>query len=121
MSDWSRTDAFISTASTTSGERKLAVGAGAVLPLRCVQSSRRIQSMIGSMFQVEIRISHEGKLIDEMSAMRIWLDHKRFEATTLRSTFAPPGVIFSVDFMAEGEAIAFAVAFGGRVSELGQG
>ncbi len=68
------------------------------------------------MFQVEIGVSHEGRLTDEMSAMRTWLDHQRFEAATFRYTLAPPGLLFQVDFMAEAEAFAFASAFCGRVS-----
>jgi hypothetical protein len=50
-----------------------------------------------------------------MNSMREWLDHRRFEPSTFRYTFEPPGLIFQVDFKLEAEAITFANAFGGRV------
>ncbi len=69
------------------------------------------------MFLVQIRIPRETGLVDEMTAMRAWLDHERYEPTTFRYTFEPPGVLFQVDFTTEAEAAAFAKAFQGVVIE----
>jgi hypothetical protein len=69
------------------------------------------------LFPVEIRISdHDEKaLTARMMAMREWLDHRRFEPSTFRYTFQPPGLHFRIDFSKEEEAAAFADQFGGRM------
>ena len=66
------------------------------------------------MFPVEIRLPDNDKLSGEMQAMRTWLDDQQFEPATFHYTFAPPGLVFRVDFLVEGEATAFARAFGGN-------
>jgi hypothetical protein len=68
-------------------------------------------------FSVEIRI-HDGDekaVTAKMNSMREWLDHQRFEPSTFRYTFAPPGLLFQIDFKLEAEAMLFARTFGGRV------
>lgn len=69
------------------------------------------------MFPVEIPIRErdEDALTVRMTAMREWLDHRRFEPTTFRYTFTAPGILFRVDFSVEAAAVAFAREFGGRV------
>ncbi len=69
------------------------------------------------MFPVEIRIRErdEDALTARMTAMREWLDHRRFEPSTFRYTFTAPGILFRVDFSVEAAAVAFAREFGGRV------
>lgn len=68
------------------------------------------------MFPVEIKISerNDQALTDRMNAMRQWLDHQRFEPSSFRYAFAPPGFVFQVHFKMEAEAVAFATEFGGR-------
>jgi len=67
------------------------------------------------MFPVEIHIPDEDTLTEQMGAMREWLDNHRYAPATFRYTFASR-IIFWVDFTIEAEAVAFAEAFGGRVS-----
>ncbi len=69
------------------------------------------------MFPVEIRIRErdEDALTARMTAMREWLDHRRFEPSTFRYTFTAPGILFRVDFAVAAAAVAFAREFGGRV------
>ena len=69
------------------------------------------------MFPVEIptRERDEDALTARMTAMREWLDHRRFEPSTFRYTFAAPGILFRVDFSVEAAAVAFAREFGGCV------
>ena len=71
------------------------------------------------MFPVEIPIPErdEDALPTRMTAMREWLDHRRFEPSVFRYSFAAPGLLFRVEFTVEAEAAAFAKAFGGRVAE----
>jgi hypothetical protein len=49
----------------------------------------------------------------ELSQMRTWLDHMRFQAVGFRQI--PGGNICRVDFEGEPEARAFAQAFAGQV------
>ena len=72
------------------------------------------------MFPVEIRIRErdEDALTARMTAMREWLDHRRFEPSTFRYTFTAPGILFRVDFSVEAAAVAFAREFGGRVTRV---
>lgn len=69
------------------------------------------------MFPVEVRIPerNEDALTAKMTAMREWLDHRRFEPSAFRYTFTAPGTLFRVDFSVEAAAVAFAREFGGRV------
>ena len=70
------------------------------------------------MFPVELRITDEDALIEKMTAMREWLDHRRFEPLTFRYTFEHPGMLFRIDFAIEVQAAAFAKEFGGCVIAL---
>jgi hypothetical protein len=69
------------------------------------------------MFHVEVRIAEhdEDALTARMTAMREWLDHRRFEPSTFRYVFIAPGILFRVDFSVEAAAVAFATEFGGRM------
>jgi hypothetical protein len=61
---------------------------------------------------VEVAID-AGNLAHELSQMRIWLDHMKFQAIGFRQV---PGVnLFRVDFGGEQEARAFAQAFAGQM------
>ena len=75
------------------------------------------------MFPVEIRIrdNNERVVTEKMTSMREWLDHRRFEPSTFRYTFEPPGLVFKVEFKGEAEATAFAHAFGGQVTRVSAG
>lgn len=66
------------------------------------------------MFPVAINIADEDALIEKMTAMREWLDHRRFEPSTFRYTFVLSGILFQVDFASQTQAAAFASEFGGR-------
>jgi hypothetical protein len=68
-------------------------------------------------FPVEIRISERDlkSLAAKMSAIREWLDHRRFEPSIFRYTFEPPGHVFLVEFKVGTEAAEFATSFGGRL------
>ena len=69
------------------------------------------------MFPVEVCIPErdEDALTARMTAIREWLDHHRFPASTFRYTFTSPGILFQVDFSIEAAAVAFAREFGGRM------
>lgn len=67
------------------------------------------------MFPVEVRIPESDDFGRVMTAMREWLDHRRFQPSTFRHTSTSPGVVFRLDFSAEAEAAVFAKEFGGRV------
>jgi hypothetical protein len=54
-----------------------------------------------------------GNWAHELSQMRTWLDHMKFEAIGFRQI--PGANICRVDFEAEREAKAFAQAFGGQL------
>jgi len=54
-----------------------------------------------------------GNLARELSQMRMWLDHMKFQAVGFRQI--PGANIYRVDFEREQEARAFAQAFAGRV------
>ena len=71
------------------------------------------------MFPVEIQMHQrdENALPARMTAMREWLDHRRFEPSVFRYSFAAPGIVFRIEFTIQAEAAAFAQAFGGRVAE----
>ena len=75
------------------------------------------------MFPVEIRIreNNEKVVTEKMTSMREWLDHRRFEPSTFRYRFEPPGLVFQIDFKLEAEAMAFAHGFGGRVMRVSAG
>jgi len=54
-----------------------------------------------------------GNLAHELSQMRTWLDHMRFQAIGFRQI--PGASICRVDFQGEQEATAFAQAFAGQI------
>jgi hypothetical protein len=67
----------------------------------------------GSMlYIIEVAVD-AGNLARELSQMRTWLDHMKFQAVGFRQI--PGANICRVDFEGEQEAAAFAKAFGGRV------
>ena len=68
------------------------------------------------MYPVEIIFSEstEDALTAKMTAMREWLDHRRFEPASFRHTFNASGLLFEVYFKLQAEAEAFAIEFGGR-------
>jgi hypothetical protein len=68
-----------------------------------------------TVFCVNIKISPEGILQEEMDNMRIWLDHQRFEPATFRQSRIGSGIVFYIYFAQEGQAAAFARAFGGTI------
>jgi hypothetical protein len=61
---------------------------------------------------VEVAIE-AGSLAHELSQMRTWLDHMKFQAIGFRQI--PSANICRVDFESEQEASAFAQAFAGHV------
>lgn len=64
------------------------------------------------LYIVEIAVS-AGSLAHELSQMRTWLDHMKFQAVGFRKV---PGVdVCRVDFEGEAEARAFAQAFAGQM------
>jgi hypothetical protein len=64
------------------------------------------------MLYVEVAID-AGNLPRELSQMRTWLDHMKFQAIGFRQI--PGANIYRVDFEGEQEARAFAQAFAGQV------
>lgn len=83
------------------------------------QSTLRIATGLlprqGSVFPVEIRIDEEAALTAHMSAMREWLDHRRFEPATFRHSHSSAGFILRVEFTIEAEALAFENEFDGQL------
>ena len=61
---------------------------------------------------VEVAVD-AGNLAGELSQMRTWLDHMKFQAIGFRKT--PRAKTCRVDFLSEHEASAFAQAFAGRI------
>jgi hypothetical protein len=58
-----------------------------------------------------------GELCEQMAAMRMWLDDRRYEPSTFSSHEDGFGVVLRIDFKIAEEAEAFARRFGGRVSD----
>jgi hypothetical protein len=67
------------------------------------------------MLIVEIRLPTV-ELRQQMAAMRIWLDERRWEPSRFSSHDDGRGVRLQVAFMAAREGEAFARRFGGRVN-----
>jgi hypothetical protein len=67
------------------------------------------------MFAVDIRVE-QGDLSRQMSAMRIWLDERRFEPSTFSCRDTDNGVLVCVEFKVPREAEAFAEHFDGRAN-----
>jgi hypothetical protein len=63
-------------------------------------------------YPVEITLNRD-TLGDEMDHIRTWLDQMKYRPSMFRLTFHTHKLL--VDFSDEGEAKAFAAAFGGRL------
>ena len=64
------------------------------------------------LYIVEVAIE-AGKLAHELSQMRTWLDHMKFQAIGFRQI---PGTnVYRIDFEGEQEARTFAQAFAGQI------
>jgi hypothetical protein len=70
------------------------------------------------MYLVDIRME-PGDLSRQMSAMRIWLDERRFEPSTFSCRDTDCGMLVSVEFKVPREAEAFAEHFDGRTNGRG--
>jgi outer membrane lipoprotein-sorting protein len=67
------------------------------------------------MLTVEIRLA-AGELREQMSAMRMWLDERRWQPSVFSSRDDGRGVRLSIAFKNAGEGEAFARRFGGRLN-----
>jgi hypothetical protein len=67
------------------------------------------------MYLVDIRMQ-PGDLSRQMSAMRLWLDERRFEPSTFSCRDTDGGVLVSVEFKISREAAAFAERFDGQAN-----
>jgi hypothetical protein len=74
------------------------------------------------MFLVEICIPKGTKntLTVGMTAMRQWLDHRRFEPSIFRHTLTSRGFIILIDFKLNAEAVEFSRNFGGRILSMAE-
>jgi len=64
------------------------------------------------LYVVEVTVD-AGNLAHELSQMRTWLDHMKFQAIGFRQI--PRANIWRIDFEGEQEARAFAQAFSGQL------
>ena len=67
------------------------------------------------MYLVDIRMQ-PGDLSQQMSAMRVWLDERRFEPSTFYCRDTDYGMLVSVEFKISDEAAAFAARFDGQAN-----
>jgi hypothetical protein len=58
-----------------------------------------------------------GELCEQMAAMRMWLDERRWEPSTFSCHSDGQGVLLRIDFKIAQEGEAFARRFGGRVND----
>jgi hypothetical protein len=58
-----------------------------------------------------------GELCEQMAAMRIWLDDRRWEPTAFSCRDYGRGVLVRIDFKVPQEGEAFARRFGGRLND----
>ena len=70
------------------------------------------------LYVVEIRREREA-FADVMSAIREWLDARRFEPDGFRCTTDEESVICRIEFKFENEARACADTFGGQLTSTG--
>jgi hypothetical protein len=70
------------------------------------------------LYVVEIQRERD-RLSETMSAIREWLDGHRFEPDAFRCTTDDQSVTCRLEFNIESEASAFAEAFGGQVTSMG--
>ena len=68
---------------------------------------------------VEIRRADK-ELTHLMSEMREWLDRNRFEPDSFQQSVTANGIVCRLEFKVPEEAKAFAAAFGGQVTALGE-
>jgi outer membrane lipoprotein-sorting protein len=68
------------------------------------------------MLTVEIRLA-SGELREQMSAMRMWLDERRWEPSVFSSHDDGRGVRVHIAFKNAREGEAFARRFGGRLND----
>jgi hypothetical protein len=66
------------------------------------------------LYVVEIPVSAD-RLADELSQMRTWLDHMHYQPVGFRHSSVAKTAVCRIDFTVEGDAKAFARAFGGRL------
>ena len=66
------------------------------------------------MYTVEVPLVR-GNLATSMIDMRVWLDNRHVEPDSFRQSSQTNAALLELDFKIEGEAAAFATAFGGRV------
>jgi outer membrane lipoprotein-sorting protein len=59
-----------------------------------------------------------GQLCEQMAAMRMWLDDRRWEPSTFSCHDNGAGVLLRIEFKVAQEGEAFARRFGGRASHL---
>ena len=69
------------------------------------------------LYIAEVPVS-EDELDNRMNRMRAWLDHQRFEPSVFRLSQTDDRQVVRAFFKIEGEATAFAAAFGGSVLPL---
>ena len=62
---------------------------------------------------VEIHLE-AGELCEQMAAMRVWLDDRRWEPSTFSCHEGGPGVLLRIELKVAQEGEAFARRFGGR-------
>lgn len=67
------------------------------------------------MHAVDIRVQR-GDLSRQMSAMRIWLDERRFEPSAFSCRDTDYGILVCIEFGAPREAEAFAERFDGQAN-----
>ena len=70
------------------------------------------------LYVVEIRRERD-RLSETMSAVREWLDNRRFEPDAFRCTTDENHLTCRLEFKFESEAAACAQAFGGQLSSIG--
>jgi len=70
------------------------------------------------MFLVEIHIADKDVVPEQITTMRLWIDHHRFEPDTFRCKKVGVGMVCRVEFKMEAEADDFAKAFDGHVGRL---
>ena len=66
------------------------------------------------LYVVEVPVSAD-RLAVELSQMRTWLDHMRYQPVGFRHSAVAKTAVCRIDFTAEPDAKAFARAFSGRL------
>jgi hypothetical protein len=70
------------------------------------------------LYVIEIRREYD-RLSETMSAIREWLDNRRFEPDAFRCTTDEQHLTCRLEFRIESEASACAEAFGGQLTSIG--